>query len=127
MEKDKKIERVAGMLEETSKLLRTPTNAASSIGSEGRPQETGGSSSIRIQESLQRAQNMLRNSSSTGLCRRLKRPERLRAASSTSYQQGSKATSVSGNSKKERKRIRQSSLHCFVVGMMTMRRGNHIV
>ena len=41
MEKDKKIERVAGMLEEASKLLRTPTNAASSTGSEGRPQETG--------------------------------------------------------------------------------------
>ena len=91
------------MLEEASKLLRTPTNAASSTGSEGRPQETGGSSSIRIQESLQRAQNMLRNSSSTGLCRRLKRPERLRATSSTSYQQGSKATSVSGNSKKAKK------------------------
>ena len=35
------IERVAGMLEEASKLLRTSTNAASSTGSEGRPQETG--------------------------------------------------------------------------------------
>ena len=118
MDKDKKIERVAGMLEEASKLLRTPTNAASSTGSEGRPQETGGSSSIRIQESQQRAQNMLRNSSSTGLCRRLKvkRPERLRATSSTSYQQGSKATSVSGNSKKakkEDKAIEFALLRCW--------------
>ena len=59
---------------------------------------------------------MLRNSSSTGLCRRLKRPERLRATSSTSYQQGSKATSVSGNSKKakkEDKAIEFALLRCW--------------
>ena len=123
MEKDKKIERVAGMLEEASKLLRTPTNVASSIGSEGRPQETGGSSSIRIQESLQRAQNMLRNSSSTGLCRRLKRPERLRLPISKVV----KLPPFPEIRKRQRKRIRQSSLHCIVVGMMTMRRRNHIV
>lgn len=94
---DDRIERAAGMLEEAAKLLRTPTSTDSSIRSTNRheSQESSG-----IEQALQRAQSMLRSSSSSGLCRRLSKTERLRASSS---QKGKNSPSVSGNSKKSKK------------------------
>ena len=71
--------RVSELLSETSRLLSsssssTASNPAVNLSRSAIPQAT-------ISETLRRAQGMLRESTSTGLCRRLNRQERLRVAS----------------------------------------------
>ena len=75
------------LLIEASRLLSSSTysNAASnSTRPPAIPQAT-------INETLRRAQGILSESSSTGLCRRLNRQERLRAAAGTSHLRTSQA------------------------------------
>ena len=98
--------RVSELLSEASRLLSSSTssNAASNSSRPAAiPQAT-------INETLRRAQGMLSESSSTGLCRRLNRQERLRAAAGTSYQRTSQAKSTA---KKLKKVLEFALLRCW--------------
>ena len=89
--------RVSELLSEASRLLSSPSTstsnpAANSSRSTAFPQPT-------INETLRRAEGMLRESASAGLCRRLNREERLRAASRP-YQRNNIATKTVKKEKK---------------------------
>ena len=87
--------KVSELLTEASRLLssNSSSNVTLNASPAAIPQRT-------INETLRRAQGMLSESSSTGLCRRLNRQERLRAAAGTSYQRTSQAKSTAKKQKK---------------------------
>ena len=98
--------RVSELLNEASKLLagNASTAGPSTSVSDSSP------SSVTLQESLRQANNMLRQSTSSGLCRSLNRQERLRAAAGATYQRPRQGNE---KSKKEKKAIEFALLRCF--------------
>jgi len=98
-------EKVATLLGEASKLL---SECSGGEGSRHRTEPSSSSSSL--QETLRRANSMLRQSSSSGLCKRLSRSERLRAASGSTYQRSKQANE---KPKKEKKAMEFALLRCF--------------
>lgn len=98
------IDRAAKMLEEASKLLKSDASGSQPSQSQ--------SNQSKIQETLNRASNMLQQSSSSGLFRRLNRSERLRA--SNPYQQQSTSRRSSRPVKvKVKKPVEFALLKCF--------------
>ena len=100
-------ESTKGRVSEASWLLSSPSTstsnpAANSSRSTAFPQPT-------INETLRRAEGMLRESASAGLCRRLNREERLRAASGP-YQRNNTAKKTV---KKEKKVLEYALLRCW--------------
>ena len=79
----------------TAANTNSAVNSAAAVNSSATTQRT-------LHETLRRAQGMLSASTSSGLCRRLNRQERLRAASGSSYQRDKPAKI---NSKKEKKAV----------------------
>ncbi|XP_068704511.1 uncharacterized protein [Montipora foliosa] len=98
--------RVSELLNGASKLLagNGSTAGPSTSVSDSVP------SSATLQESLRRANNMLRQSTSSGLCRSLNRQERLQAAAGATYQRPRQGNE---KSKKEKKAIEFALLRCF--------------
>ena len=99
--------RVSELLSEASRLLSSPSSSTSnpatnSSRSTAFPQPA-------INETLRRAEGMLRESASAGLCRRLNRQERLRAASGP-YQRNNTAKKTV---KKEKKALEYALLRCW--------------
>ena len=97
--------KVSELLTEASRLLSSNSSSNFTLNASPAaiPQRT-------INETLRRAQGMLSESSSTGLCRRLNRQERLRAAAGTSYQRTSQAKSTA---KKQKKVLEFALLRCW--------------
>ena len=98
--------RVREFLSEASRLLSSSTSSNAASNS-SRP---GAIPYATINETLRRAQGMLIESLSTGLCRRLNRQERLREAAGTSYQRTSQAKSTA---KKQKKVLEFALLRCW--------------
>ena len=73
--------RVSELLSEASRLLSSPSGSTSNPGPAVNSSRPTAFSQPTINETLRRAEGMLRESASAGLCRRLNRQERLRAAS----------------------------------------------
>ena len=87
----------------TAAITNSAVNSAAAVNSSATTQRT-------LHETLRRAQGMLSASTSSGLCRRLNRQERLRAASGSSYQRDKPAKI---NSKKEKKAMEFALLRCW--------------
>ena len=99
------LNRAAKLLEQASNLLKSETN---------RPEQPIQASQNKLQETLDRASNMLRESSSSGLVRRLNRSERLRAANPS--QRGQSRLSTSRKTPpipKPKKAMEFALLRCF--------------
>ena len=93
------LDKVSKLLNEASKILADSNKSL--------PQSVSSTSSI--QDTLNRANNMLRESSASGLCRRLNRSERLRSASRGNYKQ----VKEKKMKPKEQKPIEFALLRCF--------------
>ena len=87
----------------TAAITNSAVNSAAAVNSSATTQRT-------LHETLRRAQGMLSASTSSGLCLRLNRQERLRAASGSSYQRDKPAKI---NSKKEKKAMEFALLRCW--------------
>lgn len=98
--------KVSKLLKEASELL---SNSSETSTQRTEP-STSRSTSSTIEETLKRASSMLRESSSSGLCRRLNRPERLRAASGGNYDRTKQARE---KPKKEKKALEFALLRCL--------------
>ena len=100
------LEKVSELLSEASKLLENSSNSAKS----NEPSTTS-TSQTSLEDTLRRAINMFRESSSSGLCRRLNRHERLRAAAGFTNTHSKKGNE---RAKKEPKAIEFALLRCFL-------------
>jgi len=109
--------RVSQLLSEASRLLSSPntsinlstaTNSGNAANNSNTVNSLAATAQPTIRETLRRAQGMLRESASTGLCRRLNRQERLRAASGCSYQRDKPAKRKA----KEKKALEFAVLRC---------------
>ena len=101
--------RVSELLSEASRLLSSPSGSTSNPGPAVNSSRPTAFSQPTINETLRRAEGMLRDSASAGLCRRLNRQERLRAASGP-YQRNNTAKKTV---KKEKKALEFALLRCW--------------
>lgn len=102
-------------LEKVSKLLNEASQILSNNSKTSNVPAPVPSTSSSIQDTLNRANNLLRESSMSGICRRLNRNERLRSSSGIDYKQ-KRGNNTKQAKPKERKPMEFALLRCFEEG-----------